>query len=56
MGAYHALIGAAKLPSGILAGLLYASVGPLAAFGLGGVLATVAAVSFVLLVRPTVSR
>ncbi|HKZ47250.1 MAG TPA: MFS transporter, partial [Thermoplasmata archaeon] len=56
LGAYHALIGAAKLPSGILAGVLYASVGPLAAFGLGGVLATLAAVSFVLVLRPTVSK
>ena len=56
LGAYHALIGAAKLPSGILAGVLYASIAPVAAFGLGGVLATLAAVSFVLVVRPTASR
>ena len=49
LGTFHAVVGLAALPAGILAGLLWQRVNPAAAFVCGGAISLIAAALFIML-------
>lgn len=56
LGAFHTAVGLVMLPGGIIAGLLWDSVGPWATFAYGGVMALVASPLLMLLGKERVTR